>query len=80
MLIILHGASTIKVLAILGLNYAASKSSKSGHVQRYWPGIVIIANMLVLFLNERNNGYRFGHLHEPFEVLVSPRDVGPDQC
>jgi hypothetical protein len=27
--------------------------------------------MLVLFLNERNDGYRFAHLHGAFEVVVS---------
>jgi hypothetical protein len=73
MLIILHGSSTIKILLILGLNYKLAKmeKKKTGLLGRYWPGIVIFGNMLVLFLNERNDGYRFSHLHGAFEVVVS---------
>lgn len=40
-------------------------------VERFWPGMVIVGNMLILFLNERNDGYRFAHLHGAFEVVVS---------
>jgi hypothetical protein len=71
MLLILHGSSTIKVLVILALNYKLAKMKKSGVVERFWPGMVIVGNMLVLFLNERNDGYRFAHLHGAFEVVVS---------
>jgi len=71
MLVILHGTSTIKILLILGINYKLVKTSKSKLVERYWPGMVIVGNMLVLFLNERNDGYRFAHLHGAFEVVVS---------
>ena len=71
MLLILHGASTIKVLAILALNYKLAKLKKSGLIERFWPGMVIVGNMLVLFMNERNDGYRFAHLHGAFEVVVS---------
>jgi hypothetical protein len=70
MLLILHGSSTIKVLTILGLNYKLAKIPKSGPVERFWPGVVVVGNMLVLFLNERNDGYRFAHLHGAFEVVV----------
>lgn len=72
MLVILHGTSTIKILVILGINYKLVRMNKSGMVERYWPGLVIVGNMLVLFLNERNDGYRFAHLHGAFEVVVSP--------
>lgn len=72
MLAILHGTSMFKVLAILGGNYYLAKRRKTGLVERYWPALVIAGNMLVLFLNERNDGYRFAHLHGAFEVLVSP--------
>jgi hypothetical protein len=40
-------------------------------IERFWPGMVIVGNMLILFLNERNDGYRFAHLHGAFEVVVS---------
>jgi len=76
MLLILHGSSTLKVLAILGLNYRIAKMPKSGLVERYWPGIVIVGNMLILFMNERNDGYRFAHLHGAFEVVVSTLNGG----
>jgi hypothetical protein len=78
MLLILHGSSTIKVLAILALNYKVAKMKKSGVVERSWPGIVIVGNMLILFLNERNDGYRFAHLHAAFEVVVSDSFKGDD--
>jgi hypothetical protein len=73
MLVILHGSSTIKILLILGINYRLAKMEKKkmGLLDRYWPGLVIVGNMLVLFLNERNDGYRFSHLHSTFEVVVS---------
>ena len=71
MLLILHGSSTIKVLVILALNYKLAKMEKSGVIERFWPGMVIVGNMLILFLNERNDGYRFAHLHGAFEVVVS---------
>lgn len=71
MLGILHGTSIFKVLAILGGNYWAATRRKGGLMERFWPGLVIVGNMLILFLNERNDGYRFGHLHGAFEVLVS---------
>jgi hypothetical protein len=71
MLLVLHGSSTIKVLAILALNYKLAISPKSGFLHKFWPGLVIVGNMLILFLNERNDGYRFAHLHGAFEVVVS---------
>jgi len=71
MLLILHGSSTIKVLTILALNYKLARMEKSGAIERFWPGMVIVGNMLILFLNERNDGYRFAHLHGAFEVVVS---------
>lgn len=71
MLGVLHGTSIAKVLIILGANYWVAKAPKSEWVERFWPGLVIGGNMMVLFLNERNDGYRFAHLHGAFEVLVS---------
>jgi hypothetical protein len=41
---------------------------------------VIVGNMFILFLNERNDGYRFGHLHGAFEVLVSEQICGRLVC
>jgi hypothetical protein len=75
MLVILHGSSTIKILVLLGINYKLAKMKKSGILERYWPGMVIVGNMLVLFLNERNDGYRFSQLHGAFAVLVSSPSI-----
>lgn len=80
MLGILHGTSLLKVLVILGGNYWAATRRKTGLVERYWPGLVIVGNMLVLFLNERNDGYRFGHLHGAFELLVCLSSSFQDLC
>jgi hypothetical protein len=75
MLMILHGSSTIKILIILGINYKLAKINKSGFLERYWPGMVIVGNMLVLFVNEGNDGYRFAQLHRALDLLVSPSSI-----
>ncbi|KAJ7368674.1 MBOAT, membrane-bound O-acyltransferase family-domain-containing protein [Mycena albidolilacea] len=59
MLIALHGTSAVKILAILTGNYFISKGfggSKAGPLCSW------IFNVVVLFLNDRYSGYRFGDL------------------
>ena len=70
MLLVLHGTSALKVLAILSANYAIAKAcrgSKAG------PALTWMFNAAVLFLNERYHGYRFGDIIPGLEYLV--RDV-----
>lgn len=78
LIFVLHGTSAIKVLVILAANYYLSKLPKSGSVARVWPALLIAGNMLVLFFNERNDGYRYAHLYGALESLVSgsPRPEG----
>jgi protein-cysteine N-palmitoyltransferase HHAT len=67
MLTILHGASVLKIAVILTLNYAIARtcgSSKMG------PALTWIFNGLVLFANERNEGYEFRTVHPSLETLV----------
>ncbi|KAJ7774096.1 MBOAT, membrane-bound O-acyltransferase family-domain-containing protein [Mycena olivaceomarginata] len=59
MLIALHGTSAVKILAILTGNYFISKGfggSKAGPLCSW------IFNVVILFLNDRYSGYRFGDL------------------
>ena len=70
MLIILHGASAIKIIGILGLNYFAAKSPKSTLVGKCWPTALMVGNMAILFLNERYDGYKLGELHAALGALV----------
>lgn len=67
-LIGLHGTSTLKIFIILTANYFIGKSfgrSRAG------PIITWIANSLILFANERNEGYLFASLHPDLAPLVS---------
>ncbi|WWC72931.1 uncharacterized protein I206_106895 [Kwoniella pini CBS 10737] len=65
MIFLLHGFSAFKIILILFLNYRLSKTpiSNEGLLKKIWPGILIVLNMGVLFLNERNQGYKYGELH-----------------
>nr|XP_018259356.1 glycerol transporter [Kwoniella dejecticola CBS 10117]OBR81514.1 glycerol transporter [Kwoniella dejecticola CBS 10117] len=65
MIVLLHGFSSLKILVILFLNYRLSKIRilNEGFLKKVWPGILIVLNMGVLFLNDRHQGYRFGELH-----------------
>ena len=72
MLLGLHGASALKVYAILSVNYAIAKAcrgSKAG------PVLTWIFNALVLYANEKNSGHRFEQLHPVFASLVRPSDA-----
>lgn len=74
-LVILHGTSAVKVLAILIANYRLCMLDKPGLVGKFWPGVLIVGNMLVLLMNERFGGYAFGSVHGVFAGLVSIRLV-----
>ncbi|KAJ7129335.1 MBOAT, membrane-bound O-acyltransferase family-domain-containing protein [Mycena epipterygia] len=72
MLIALHGTSILKIIPILTVNYLISKSfgnSKAGPICSW------IFNILVLFMNDRYSGYKFGNITpslafmDPFEGI-----------
>ncbi|KAG8212850.1 MBOAT, membrane-bound O-acyltransferase family-domain-containing protein [Butyriboletus roseoflavus] len=65
-LIGLHGTSTIKIFIILTANYCIGKSLARS---RAGPIITWIFNFLILFANERNEGYLFSSLHPDLAPL-----------
>lgn len=69
MLVILHGASILKILLILSVNYALAKASGGTR-------LAILATWLfnggVLFANGWYEGYAFASLHPGFAFLVGP--------
>lgn len=67
-LIGLHGTSTLKIFIILTANYYIGKSFAGS---RAGPIITWIFNILILFANERNDGYLFSSLHPSLAPLVS---------
>lgn len=67
MLFGLHGSSALKVLGLLAANYAVAKA---GAGRKVAPLLTWVFNMLVLFANERNSGYRFAALHPALASLV----------
>lgn len=69
MLVGLHGLSAFKVLAILVLNYYAARWVKPPAVEKLWPAIVIVGNMVILFANEKFDGYPFRSIHSLFSAL-----------
>lgn len=62
-LLALHGVGAFKVLAILLLNFYATQWEKPPAVNKVWPAIVVVGNMLILFANEKFDGYHFSALH-----------------
>ncbi|EIN03983.1 MBOAT-domain-containing protein [Punctularia strigosozonata HHB-11173 SS5] len=62
----LHGASALKILVILFVNYVIGKNSKGA---KWGPVLTWLFNGGVLFANEWNGGYRFGAIHPSLEVL-----------
>ncbi|KAK9473288.1 MBOAT, membrane-bound O-acyltransferase family-domain-containing protein [Dipodascopsis tothii] len=68
---VLHGLSFIKMLIIYGLNFAISRYLP----QR--PGIALtwVFGIALLFLNEWNDGYRFGQIHSTLSPLDSYRGM-----
>lgn len=77
MLAVLHGISALKVLAILCANYYAAKARKPAALDRVWPLVVIVGNMMILFANEKLDGYHFKSLHPSLEALDDIKGVYP---
>nr|XP_019049776.1 glycerol transporter [Kwoniella bestiolae CBS 10118]OCF28706.1 glycerol transporter [Kwoniella bestiolae CBS 10118] len=69
MIILLHGFSSLKIFLILSLNYYISKLPITGPLKRIWPAVLIVLNIGVLFVNERNDGFRYGELHAALGTL-----------
>lgn len=67
MLLVLHGASALKVLAILSVNYVIARAFGP---RMLGPVATWIFNGGVLFLNEWYGGYRFGALSPALAWLV----------
>jgi hypothetical protein len=72
MLVVLHGASILKVLFISSVNYALAKVTGGTRlaIPTTW-----LFNAGVLLANKWYEGYTFGALHPGFAFLVSPRLV-----
>jgi hypothetical protein len=68
MLTVLHGASVLKVLILLSLNYALAKAT--GGTRLAVPATWIF-NGGVLLANQWYEGYAFANLHSGFAFLVS---------
>ncbi|KAG6810550.1 hypothetical protein H0H92_012628 [Tricholoma furcatifolium] len=62
----LHGTSIFKILVILSANYAIARTCK-GHMAG--PVLTWVFNGVMLFVNDRYNGYRFGEILSSLEVL-----------
>jgi len=63
-----NGTSIFKVLLIATINYGIAKTTKGSYLN---PLLTWSWNLLVLFANEWNDGYRFKQIGESFEFLVS---------
>ena len=78
MLIGLHGASALKVLAILGANYWIGKTTAGSAIG---PVVSWVFNLGVLIMNELADGYKFATLHPGLAYLVRSliyQLLGPD--
>jgi protein-cysteine N-palmitoyltransferase HHAT len=67
MLIVLHGASVLKVLIILSANYGLAKATGG---KRFAVPVTWLFNGGVLLANEWFGGYAFASLHSGFAFLV----------
>lgn len=77
-LIGVHGFNTIKILIILGLNYAIAKNLAG---MKALPWVTWLFNIGVLFLNEWYDGYQFQHIHSLAAPLVRhPRFMSNIGC
>ncbi|KAI0833813.1 MBOAT-domain-containing protein [Trametes gibbosa] len=74
MLFGLHGASAVKVVFILSLNYAIAKAT-SGSMTN--PILTWVFNGLVLFSIERNSGFKFSSLHSSVADLDAWQGLYP---
>ncbi|KAJ7068615.1 glycerol transporter [Mycena amicta] len=74
MVVALHGTSTLKILPILGGNYLIARAfgaSKSGAI------ITWMYNLVVLFMNDWCQGYKFETLASPLAFLDSFQGIYP---
>ncbi|KAJ7087379.1 MBOAT, membrane-bound O-acyltransferase family-domain-containing protein [Mycena crocata] len=74
MLVALHGTSALKIVPILTANYLIAKrcgASKAGPICSW------IFNVVVLFLNDRYSGYKFGHMLPSLAFLDSFEGIYP---
>jgi protein-cysteine N-palmitoyltransferase HHAT len=71
-LLILHGSSFFKILAILSVNYVLGKASSN---TKLGPVLTWAFNGGILFANEWNSGYRFSTLHPSLAILVNLLDM-----
>ena len=67
MLIGLHGASVLKVLAILGASYWIGKTTAGSAIG---PAVSWAFNLGILIVNELADGYNFAALHPSLAYLV----------
>lgn len=67
MLFGLHGASALKILIIISINYLISRYAGGSAIS---PFFLWAFNVLVLFANETYSGYRFASLHSSLEFMV----------
>ncbi|KAI0729251.1 MBOAT-domain-containing protein [Fomitopsis betulina] len=70
----LHGTSILKVFVIVSINYAIAKKTKGSKLN---PLLTWIFNGIILFANERNEGYRYAVLHPSLEILDSVPGIYP---
>ncbi|KAI0926450.1 hypothetical protein AcV5_008909 [Taiwanofungus camphoratus] len=70
----LHGASMLKIYIILTANYIIAKLCKGSKIG---PTVTWVFNAAVLFMNEKNEGYRFVNVHPSLEVLDSIQGIYP---
>ncbi|KDQ15838.1 hypothetical protein BOTBODRAFT_107948 [Botryobasidium botryosum FD-172 SS1] len=73
----LHGASVLKIFAILLINYSIAKLSPQSPNSIVGPLLTWAFNMVMLFSNELNDGYKFGRLHSSLAVLDSMQGIHP---
>lgn len=67
MLFGLHGASALKILIIISINYLISRYGGGSAIS---PFFLWVFNALVLFANETYSGYHFASLHSSLGFMV----------
>jgi hypothetical protein len=76
MLLVLHGASMLKIAIIMVVNYIIAKACGGWKVG---PVLTWVFNGLVLFANEKNAGYLFSSVHPELEFLVRELIPSPEK-
>lgn len=70
MQLVLHGTSALKVLALLSANYGLCSLDGIRVPSKVFPVILWAFNMAILFLNEANDGYKYGSVHSALSFMV----------